>query len=69
MIFLGVFDEEGDIAKVVLNSQEEGTGNVPFAINTVSIRRVGVPEPSAMGNLSLVLGLGVLSTLREKTKD
>lgn len=72
VLFLGVSDEEGDIAKVVLNSQEEGTGiptNVPFAINTVSIRRVGVSEPNAIGNLSLVLGLGILSTLRKKTQD
>lgn len=59
VIFLGVFDENGDIAKIVFNT-EEPTSNVAFAINAVSIRTVGVPEPSLIAGMGLMLGLGIL---------
>ncbi len=56
VLFVGVSDSSGDIKKLVLNTEEEGS-NVPFALNEVSLRTNSetVPEPSSMLGL-LVLG-------------
>ena len=68
VIFLGIYDENGDISKIVFNAQENDTDDVAFALNAVSITTSPIPEPTTVGGLGLILVLGTLST-RSKIKS
>jgi hypothetical protein len=64
--FVGVSDSNGEIKKVVLNTEEEGA-NVPFALNELSLKTsAAVPEPSSM--LGLLL-LGTAGTVLKLNKQ
>ncbi|HBL15005.1 MAG TPA: PEP-CTERM sorting domain-containing protein [Cyanobacteria bacterium UBA11162] len=69
VIFVGIFDSSGDIKKLVFNTKEQG-GNVPFALNAISIKTTHekVPEPSLMLGLLVFGTAGVVSQLKSKYK-
>lgn len=47
VIFIGLSDSQADIKKLVFNTKEQGV-DVPFAINTISLKTEEVPEPDSL---------------------